>query len=129
MNKHIKDIDTYLALQPEDVRIVLQRLRQIIIKIIPDAQEVISYNMPAFKYHGMLVGFAAFKNHCSFFPWNGSTVEQFKDDLVNFSTTKGTIRFTIGNPIPDELLTKMIIFRINQNLNKQKTLRSKPNII
>ncbi|MFV8376604.1 iron chaperone [Flavobacterium sp. LB1P71] len=113
-------IDKYLESLPEQQRIVLKKLRQTIKEIVPEAQEVISYQMPAYKYHGMLVGFAAFKNHCSFFPWNSKTVEQFKEELNDFSVSKGTIRFTPEKPIPDALLKKIIEARVNDNLSKSK---------
>jgi uncharacterized protein YdhG (YjbR/CyaY superfamily) len=113
-------IDKYLKSLPDQQRIVLEKLRQTIKEIVPEAQEVISYQMPAYKYHGMLVGFAAFKNHCSFVPWNSKTVEQFKEELNDFSVSKGTIRFTPEKPIPDALLKKIIEARVNDNLSKSK---------
>jgi len=113
-----KNIDEYLALQPENFRIILEKIRQLVKKICPDAQEVISYQIPTFKYYGMLVSFAAFKKHCSFFP--GGIVPQFADELTDFKTSKGTIQFTPENPIPDKLLIKIIKFRMEQNLNKIK---------
>ena len=113
-------IDKYLESLPEQQRIALEKLRQTIKKIVPQAQEVISYQMPAYKYHGMLVSFAAFKNHCSFFPRNSKTVEQFEEELKDFSISKGTIRFTPEKPIPEVLLKKIIEARKNDNLNKFK---------
>jgi uncharacterized protein YdhG (YjbR/CyaY superfamily) len=113
-------IDKYLESLPDQQKIALEKLRQTIKKIVPEAQEVISYQMPAYKYHGMLVGFAAFKKHCSFFPWDSKTVEQFKEELKDFFVSKGTIRFTPEAPIPEALLKKIIEARVNENLSKSK---------
>ncbi len=90
-----KNIDEYFALQPPKTRVALEKLRQIILSIAPDAEEVISYAMPAFKYHGMLVGFAAWKNHVGFYPWNSRTVEAFKEELKTYSTSKSAIQFLL----------------------------------
>jgi uncharacterized protein YdhG (YjbR/CyaY superfamily) len=119
-NAAVTDIDSYLANQPENVRDALEKLRQTIKQLVPDAIEVISYQMPAFKYHGILVYFAAFKNHCSLFPGNAKIISQFKDELKEFVTSKGTIQFTLEKPIPDDLLKKIIIARMNENLSKCK---------
>ncbi|MBP6180707.1 DUF1801 domain-containing protein [Flavobacterium sp.] len=116
-------IDKYLESLPDQQRIALEKLRQTIKKIVPEALEVISYQMPAYKYHGMLVGFAAFKNHCSFFPYDSKTVEQFKEELKDFFVSKGTIRFTPETPISDSLLKKIIEARVNENLSKSKKIK------
>ncbi|MBS1553039.1 MAG: DUF1801 domain-containing protein [Bacteroidetes bacterium] len=119
----LKDTDSYLALQPEKVREVLEKLRQTIKSSAPEAEEVISYGLPAFRYHGMLVYFAAFKNHCSFFP--GSIVEKMKNELKNYKTSKGTIQFTAEKPLPAALVKKIIKARVKENLNKKKILSTK----
>lgn len=119
----LKDTDSYLALQPEKVRDVLEKLRQTIKSSAPEAEEVISYGMPAFRYHGMLVYFAAFKNHCSFFP--GSIVEKMKNELKNYKTSKGTIQFTAEKPLPTALVKKIVKARVKENLNKKKILSTK----
>lgn len=120
MNTAIKDIDTYIAMQPETVQPVLEKLRQTINAVAPDAEELISYGMPAFKWNGMLVGFAAAKNHFGFYPWNGSTVEQFKDELKTFATSKGAIQFPIDKPLPVALVKKIVKSRMKENLSKKK---------
>ena len=117
-SEKINDIDSYLEQQPENVRAVLEKLRQTIKSVAPEAEEVISYNIPSFKYHGMLVHFAAFKNHCSFFP--GGIVENFKEELKDFKISKGTIQFTIEKPIPASLVKKIVKERMKQNLLKSK---------
>ncbi len=120
MNIAIKDIDTYIFLQPEVVRPELEKMRQIIKSVAPDAEELISYGMPAFRYHGMLVGFAAAKKHYGFYPWNGSTVAEFKEELVGYVTSKGAIQFPIGKPLPVALIKKIVKARMKQNISKQK---------
>ncbi len=118
MNSSVKDFDSYFSLQPKSVRSSLEKLRQAIKTLAPDTVEVISYGMPAYKYHGMLVGFAAYKKHIGFYPWNGSTVPKFKDELKQFNTSKGAIQFPIDKPIPLALVKKIVKFRMKENLNK-----------
>jgi uncharacterized protein YdhG (YjbR/CyaY superfamily) len=77
----VKDIDTYISMQPAESRPGLEKMRAIIRSAAPKAEEVISYGMPAFRYHGMLVGFADARNHYGFYPWTGRTVAQFKEEL------------------------------------------------
>ena len=108
-------VDEYLAgLDQEWARASLTRLRELVREEAPDAQECISYGMPGYKWHGMLVYFAAFKNHCSFFP--GGHVGQFSDELSGFKTSKGTIQFTESNPLPEELVRKIVRQRLAGNL-------------
>ncbi len=116
-----KSIDHYLADKPEEIRILLEKLRHTILLTAPGAVEVISYGMPAFKLDGkLLVGFAAFKNHCSFFPWNWHTVDDFKEELKNYHTSKGTIQFTLEKPLPLTLIKKIVKARIRENRAKNK---------
>jgi len=112
-------IDEYLALQTEPVRAALEKLRQTIKSVVPDAEEAISYQIPAFKYNGMLVGFAAFEKHCSFFVMNPIFTELFKEDLKAFKTSKGTIQFTLDKPIPTTLIKKIVKARVKENLEKK----------
>lgn len=121
----IKDIDSYLALAPAHMRPLLQNMRQTIRKAAPKSEELISYGMPAFRYHGMLVYFAGFKDHCSFFPGNASLINEMKDELKGFKTSKGTIRFSVDNPLPASLVTKMVKTRVKQNLEKEKAKQAK----
>jgi len=119
MNIPPKDIDSYLASLPENDIVVLESLRQIVRSVAPEAEEAISYGMPMFKYHGMLVGFAAAKDHYGFYPCNSRTVEQFKDELAGFSTSKGTIRFPKDKPLPVALIKKIVKARIKENRSKE----------
>ena len=117
--KQYKNIDEYIAAFPEEVQETLKKLRQVIKEAAPDAQEVISYGMPAFKQNGILVYFAAFKNHIGFFP-TASGVAAFKKDLSAYEASKGTIRFPLDKPIPFGLVEKIVKFRVQENLNKKK---------
>ena len=85
----------------------------------PEATEAISYGMPAFKYKGVLVWYAAFSDHCSLFP-TASIIEEFKKDLREYATSKGTVRFQIDKPLPAALVKKMVLARIAQNENKKR---------
>ncbi len=106
-----KAIDDYLSLLDNDKRKALERLRTIIKKAAPDAEECISYQLPAFRLNGkMLAWFGAGANHCSFYP--GGIVEQYKEDLQGFSISKGTIRFQPEHPLPAGLITKIIKAKI-----------------
>lgn len=112
------NIDAYIALQPDAVRPLLQQFREAIRKGAPEAQETISYQMPAFKFHGMLVYFAAWKNHIGFYPVS-SGVSAFKDQLEPYKIAKGTIQFPLDKPLPLALITKIVQFRVKENLDKE----------
>jgi uncharacterized protein YdhG (YjbR/CyaY superfamily) len=120
-----KTIDEYLAYQPEKVMEALENLRQIIRETAPEAEEVISYGIPAYKYHGMLVYFAAYKKHCSLFAGNGALTEQMQEELKAYKTSKGTIQFTVEKPLPDELIREIVKIRMQQNVEKMKNKKSK----
>ena len=111
-------IDEYIEQFPTNVQTILQKLRATIQKTAPAAEETISYQMPAFKYHGMLVYFAGFKNHIGFYP-TSSPIKVFKDRLTNFKTSKGAIQFPIDKAIPLTLVKDIVKFRIKENLEKE----------
>ena len=113
-------VNKYIANLPIEQQIALERVRQIIKNTVPEAVEFISYKMPAYHCHGMIGGFAAFKNHCSFFPWNAKTIEDFATELKDFKTSAGTIQFTPEKQIPEELLQKILRYRLAGNLEKKK---------
>jgi len=116
-----QNVDEYLAGVPEPARSTLHKIRAVIRSVAPaEMTEAISYGIPTFKYMGSLVAFAAFSDHCSFFPMNSSLIEAFKNDLQNFSTSKGTIRFPLDKPLPTTLLKKFVKARIAQNEAKKK---------
>jgi uncharacterized protein YdhG (YjbR/CyaY superfamily) len=112
-------VDQYLAgVASDDARALLQRVRTIIREEAPEAQEVISYGMPGYKLHGYLVGFAAFKNHCSLFP--GGRVAEFADLVKGFKTAKGTIQFTVDKPLPESAVRTIVKALVADNLAKRK---------
>ena len=107
-------VDDYLAALPEEARTTLEKIRKTIKAVAPKATEVISYQMPMYKHHGMLVGFAAFKDHCSLFP-GAKPIATHKDELKAYKTSKGTIRFPIGKPLSAALVKKLVKTRIAEN--------------
>jgi uncharacterized protein YdhG (YjbR/CyaY superfamily) len=121
----VHDIDKYLAEVPENYKTVLENLRQKIKELVPDAREVISYQIPTIKYLGSLVGFAAFKNHCSFFVMSKALMESMKDELINYKTATATIHFTPEKPLPDALVTKIVLSRMHENEMIQLTRQTK----
>src|SRR6266550_2961377 len=102
-----KNVDEYLAKVPVKARATLEKLRRQIKAAAPNAIEVISYDIPMFKHHGMLVAFAAFKNHCSFFP-GAAALQTYQDELKGYKTSKGTIRFPTDQPLPVSLVTRLV---------------------
>ena len=122
MNKPVKDIDAYLKLQNESIRIKLSKIRDIIRKAVPEAEEVISYGMPAFKYYGMLAYFAAFRNHYSLFI-SPKIILAFKDELSDYDTSKGTIKIPNDKPVPVRLVTRLIKAAARQNLEKSEMMK------
>ena len=109
-----RDVDEYLAGVPKEARAVLKKLRQTIKAAAPMASEVISYQMPMYKHHGMVIGFAAFKDHCSIFP-GSAVMDAHKEELKRYSTSKGTIRFPVNHPLPATLVKKLVQTRIKEN--------------
>lgn len=116
MNPKPKTIDDYLAALPDDKRAALEELRKTIKAVAPKAEECISYRLPAFRLDGrMLVAFGATANHCAFYPMSSTTVAVFKDDLKDYDTSKGTIRFQADKPLPAALVRKLVKARIAEN--------------
>jgi uncharacterized protein YdhG (YjbR/CyaY superfamily) len=110
------DVQSYLEGCPQPHRATLEKLRATIRSVVPkEATEVISYGMPTFRYKGALVGYAAFKAHCSFFPMSGRLVEEFADELKAYKTSKGTIQFPVDQPLPPALVKKIVKARVAQN--------------
>lgn len=108
----MKDVESYFAALPEQSRAPMERLRSIIRAAAPEATEVISYQMPAFKLGKVLVSYGAFKNHCSFFPMSTAVLEEFRDELKIDPANKGTLRFTADKPLPEEVVTRIVHARI-----------------
>jgi uncharacterized protein YdhG (YjbR/CyaY superfamily) len=109
------DIDEYIAGFPYDTQKFLEQLRTTITKAAPEAEEVISYKIPAYKFHGMLVYFAGYNNHIGFYP-TPSGIEKFKDELSFFKNAKGSVQFPLDKPLPVDLITKIVVFRVQENL-------------
>ena len=109
------DIDSYLAGLDEPKRRTLDSLRKAILAVLPDAQECVSYGMPAFKIQGTTVaGFAAFKNHLSYLPYSGSVLPRLATDLVGYEATKGSLHFPIDQPLPIEIVNKLVAARLSE---------------
>lgn len=109
------DIDSYLAVLDEPKRSTLEQLRQGILAALPDAEECISYGMPAFKIQGKTIaGFAAFRNHLSYLPHSGSVLPSLATDLVGYEGTKGSLHFPIDLPLPIEIVNKLVGARLSE---------------
>ena len=111
-----KSVDEYLARVPEPAHSTLKRLRAVIRSVVPpETTEVVSYGIPTFKYKRGLVAFAAFTNHCSFFPLGASALDLFSEELKEFRVSKGTLHFPLDKPLPAALVKKIVKARIAQN--------------
>lgn len=119
----IGTIDEYIDSFPVEIQKRLKQFRETIKKAAPGAEEKISYQMPAFTFHGLLVYFAAHKNHLGFYPFP-SAVEAFKEELLPFHCSRGTVQFPHNKPVPVQLVRSIIKFRIAENLAAEK-LKSK----
>ena len=117
--KKPKDIDEYISSFPEETQKLLEQIRTTISDAAPEAVEVISYSMPAFKYNGVLVWFAAHKSHIGFYP-RASGIEAFKKELSTYKKSKGAVQFPLDKPLPLELIKKIVKFRLAENLLKLK---------
>ena len=116
--KGYSTIDEYIATFTKDIQGILKALRQAIRESAPKAEETISYQMPAFRLNGILVYFAAFRDHISFFP-TSSGVAAFKKELSQYEISKGTIRFPLDKPIPLELVKEIVKYRVKENMSKK----------
>ena len=115
--KKPENVDTYIASFPAEVQTLLQQMRSAIKQAAPDAEEIISYGIPAFRFKGMLVWFAAHTNHIGLYP-RGSGIEEFAVQLKGYKVSKGTIQFPLDRPVPLELIGKIVQFRVEENLRK-----------
>ena len=118
-NANPKTVDEYLVSVPEPARSTLIKVRAAIRSVVPaETTEVISYRIPAFKYEGMLMWYAAFADHCSLFP-TASVIQKFKEELKPFRTSKGTIQFPVDKPLPAALVKKMAKMRLAELAGKK----------
>jgi len=109
------EIDKYLNGVPARQRAILEQLRATILKVVPDAEQCISYKVPAFRVAGGVVcGFASFKNHMSYLPFSGSVLSQLSDELTAYPHSKSALRFTPAVPLPDELVEQLIRVRLSE---------------
>ena len=122
---NFKSVDDYLATQPREVRPILQRIRNTIRKSLPGAEEVISYQIPAYKLHGSTVlYFAGWKHHYSLYPANEQLVAAFEDELAPYEVNdKGTIRFPLSKPVPVHLIARIAKFRAQQAKERARALQ------
>lgn len=111
----LQTIDEYIAGFPEDIQRILQKVRMTIRKAAPDAKETIKYRMPTFTLNGNLVYFAGFKNHIGFYPVP-TGMEKFKQELAVYKQGKGSVQFPLDQPIPYDLISKIVKFRVKENL-------------
>ena len=112
-----ESIDEYILQFPTEIQQILKMLRKVIKESAPDSEEKISYQMPTFALHGNLVHFAAYKNHIGFYP-TPSGIDAFKHELSEYKGAKGSVQFPIEKPMPYELISKIVKFRVAENINK-----------
>ncbi len=117
-------IDEYIATFPEDIQTILQSIRETIRAAAPDATEKISYQMPTFDLKGNLVHFAAFKSHIGFYPTPSGTAA-FKEELARYQAGKGSIQFPLDEPMPLDLIRRIVKMRVNENLRKAEAKAKK----
>jgi uncharacterized protein YdhG (YjbR/CyaY superfamily) len=117
-------IDEYISTFPKDIQEVLKKLRATIKKAAPNAKETISYQIPTFTLNGNLVHFAVFKNHIGFYP-TPTGMENFKAELSVYEGAKGSVKFPLDKPIPYELISKIVAFRVKENLERAEAKEQK----
>ncbi|HWL24934.1 MAG TPA: DUF1801 domain-containing protein [Ureibacillus sp.] len=119
-----KSIDEYILQYPHEVQEILKTIRKVIKDSAPNAEEKISYRMPTFVLNGNLVHFAAFKNHIGFYP-TSSGINSFQQELSEYKSSKGAVQFPIGKPIPYELISQIVKFRVAENQSKAEGKKKK----
>jgi uncharacterized protein YdhG (YjbR/CyaY superfamily) len=110
-------VNQYMDALSPAAKAMAQQLRQIIANTAPTAQETISYNMPAFTLQGILIWYAGYKKHIGFYP-KAAAIEVFKEELSAYKTSKGAVQFPLNSPLPVELITKMVLYRVKENTEK-----------
>jgi len=124
ISRKFRTVDEYLSTFPESTRNKLQTLREVIKRAAPGAEEVISYNMPAFKQHGVLVYYAGYKGHIGFYP-TGSGIAAFKNELSAYEGSKGAVKFPLDGTIPAALIGRIVKFRIKEDQERAKLRTAK----
>ncbi|PKO05006.1 MAG: hypothetical protein CVU41_13920 [Chloroflexi bacterium HGW-Chloroflexi-3] len=123
-NPSYQTIEEYIVQFPNKIQEILQKIRTVIKEAAPDASEKISYQMPTFYLHGNLVHFAAFKTHIGFYPVP-SGIEKFKEELSQYKGGKGSVQFPLDEPIPYDLIRRVTLFRVEENMNNLKKKKGK----
>lgn len=115
----MNEVDRYISTFPPEVQKILQKVRETILKEVPDAKESIGYGIPTYKLNGKnLVHFGGFKNHIGFYP-APSGIEAFKEDFSSYKGAKGSVQFPLNKPMPFDLITRLVKFRLNEELAKK----------
>jgi uncharacterized protein YdhG (YjbR/CyaY superfamily) len=118
LKRKFKSVDDYIATFPKTVQCILQEFRKAIKEAAPEAEETISYQMPAFKLNGILVWYGAYKNHVGLYP-RASAIVAFKDKLSGYKVSKGTVQFPLNEPIPFDLIKEIVRFRVREDVSKK----------
>ena len=119
VNKAYSNFDEYIALFPDDTKVKLVQMRELIRSLVPEASEKISYQMPTFYLNGNLVHFAGYKHHIGFYP-GASGIAAFENELAGYKHAKGSVQFPLDRELPTELITKIVEFRREESINKKK---------
>lgn len=119
-SSEINTIDEYINQYPEEIQIILETIRKLIHEIVPEATEKISYQMPTFYLNGNLVHFAAFNHHIGFYP-TPTGIEAFSEDLAKYKSGKGSVQFPLDEPMPLDLITRIVKYRVDEMRNKKRT--------
>ena len=120
----VKDIDSFIATFPTETQKLLQQVRETIQTAASDAEEAISYGIPTFKLYGNLVHFSGYKNHIGFYP-GAAGIKTFEKEISGYKSAKGSVQFPLNQPIPFDLITKITLFRVQQNSEKVKAKKKK----
>lgn len=129
MKNQITTINEYISLFPEDTRVALERIRNIIKSVAPNATETISYKMPAMVSNGYLVYFAGYKSHIGFYP-GAATIEKFREEIKNYKNAKGSVQFPLIQDLPKDLISEMVLYKLKLNEEKAaKKLADKSNLL
>jgi uncharacterized protein YdhG (YjbR/CyaY superfamily) len=121
-NQSPNEIDAYIAGFPKDVQEILEKIRKTIQEAAPDAEETINYQIPTFTLEGNLVHFAGFKRHIGFYP-TPTGIERFKNELAAYEGAKGSVKFPLDQPIPYDLISRIVAFRVQENLERAAAKR------
>jgi uncharacterized protein YdhG (YjbR/CyaY superfamily) len=124
MKKSFTTVDEYIQSFPVSTQKLLKQLRTLVQKAAPKVEEVLSYHMPAYKQHGIVVYFAAYAKHIGFYPMPGA-IKEFKKDIAVYKSARGSVQFPLDKPLPTALITKMVKFRVKENLQKMEAKKKK----